>query len=363
MTKFQTYARENHKPGDAINDMWHPEAQAEAKAMNQELEDQKKARRKKIVDVVESVADAEKELTGSIVIYVNFTGSLPKIKPLTPVEKEKLFDPTISRESAKKIKGSKPLYGEFPALDELMAFIAESREGFKKFGYPFIGGGMTVLNVNSIPDAEEFAEDIEVKLPKMVDAMLVQYPAAITKEAVEKANPGLSFLHKETDYAPAEAIRQLFTFDRKWLYPGVPEVLKEVDKARWEKERARTAKVWAEVKANGIVLLRKQVSEMTERLVESMTPDADGKRRKFYGTTITNMTEFFATFDRRNLGNDTELAGEIEKLKNLVSNKDLRDFKEDDKLRATVKANAGKVVEKLKTMLVDSTARVISFED
>ena len=35
--QFRAWARENHKPGDAVNRLWHPVVQDECKKMNEEV--------------------------------------------------------------------------------------------------------------------------------------------------------------------------------------------------------------------------------------------------------------------------------------------------------------------------------------
>jgi hypothetical protein len=357
IAEFKKWARDNYKPGDPIEKIWHPVIQAEAEEMNAEVQRKREQDRQKIKEVVQSVDDVSAEFSGAIVLYTSFSGSLARSRALSPAEKEIVFKSTDAS-FRNKIKGSKPLFGNFPELDELESWRSKARDRFKALGIPFIGDGMTVLNIPLIPKAEDLADEIAVEQQTLVDKVIEVYAERITPEAVD-----IGPLYRASDYRPVETLRQLFRFTRKWMHFGVPEVLKEIDAARYKAERKRTAQIWAEVKQNGIILLRKSLAEMTERLVEAVTPKDGGEKKRFYGTAVTNLEEFFKTFENRNIADDKELAAQVEKLKKLIGNVDVDQFRTDDKLRATVAKNGVKILESLQTLTVDAEARAITFED
>lgn len=353
--KFRKWAREHYKPGEEIQDIWHPTILEEARIMNTEADAEKKQRREKIKNVVSSVDDAE--LTGKIVLFVSFEGSVTKTKQLSKAERE-IVTKTLPPEMAKKIGLNKPLLGEFKELEELEGWRAEQRERFKRFGIPFIGDGMTIVDINTIPDVEALANAVDAKQSELFERMIEVYPTKITRDAIPVPE-----LWNPLDYPTVDNLRNKFRWKRKWMHFGVPEVLKEINMAMYEAEWKRATIVWAEVRQNGIILLRKQVAEMTERLAESLTPSADGSKRRFYETTLTNMTEFFDRFDQRNLAGDTELAEVVKQLKALVSNQDVDSFKKDEGLRGRVLEASNRIVQEVSQMVTDAESRVITFED
>jgi len=369
MNKYQQYARTNYIINTEVDEFWHPEIQAECKVMNDEaelerqaLERETKARiaeeKARIKQVVASVEDLEEEMKGKIVIFTEFKGTLTETQALNGIEKD-LVKTDLDSDVKKRVGMSKPLFGDFPTYDRLKNKRIEWREKVKQFGIPFFGKGMTVIDIKSIPAVEALFDEIDTEMPVLARSVADEYPSVITQEAV-KTGP----LHNPRDYRNVSEIQGMFTLTRKWMPAfDVPDILKEVDMVRWEQERQRSAALWAEVRENGARMLREQVASMATRLVDSMENKEDGTKKKFFATTITQMDDFFATFENRNMSGDKDLAAEVQKLKDLIANRKTEDFKTDDALRAKVKAEGSKVLEKLNTMLVSASSRSISFEE
>lgn len=368
MTKFQGWARSNYDPitgVDGIDEMWHPEIQEECQVMLAEYREserqRKQAEQARVKEVVASVEDLEEQMKGKIVFFVRFKGSLPATKKLTKAEADLLrgTGASVTESVARKCGADKPLFGKFEAYEKLERQRAEWKEQLKQYGVPFFGEGMTVIDIRLIPEVESLCDEIDRKLPILTEEMLAAYPEAIKPEAVD-----IGPLHNPRDYKSAEELRRSFYCQRKWMPAfDVPDILKEVDMARWEAEKRRSAELWAEVRQNGMVLLRKQMAEMTARLVESVSPDAEGGKKRFYATSITNLTDFFETFERRDLAGDRDLAAEVQKLKDLVSGKDIEKFKTDEGLRKQVATAGAEIAGRLDAMLVSASARSIRLRD
>lgn len=326
----------------------------------QELERWRAAKDKeRIKEVVLNVDDAQKEFEGTIILHIAFEGSLAKTKAMTKAEKA-IPSAYLARDGVdpSKIKGMKTLF-ESEEYDAIETFKQQRRAEFGNLGIPFpLGSSMYLIRIANIPRAEELAEKTERELRALVEALEGAYPSQITPEAV-----GLGPLYNPGDYRAPEAIGGLFKFKSKWMHFGVPEILKEIDADLWEKERERTAAVWKEAKEQGLILLRQTVAGMVARLVEAVTPNPDGTRKRFYGTAVSNLTDFFEVFEDRNLAGDEELAEQIEKLKALVSGKEIEAFKTEESLRQTVKTEGVKIQAALETMLVSRGARRITLED
>lgn len=317
----------------------------------------------RIREVVMGVEDAQEEFSGTIILHVGFKGSLAKTKALTKTESG-ILTSTPGSELIKggldptKLKGAKTLF-ESEEYDAVEAFKQKRRTEFANLGIPFpLGDSMYLIKIVNIPKAEELAGKTDRELQALVARLQAVYPSQITPEAT-----GLGSLYNAGDYRVPEALESLFRFTSKWMHFGVPSVLKEIDAALWEKERERTAEVWREAKEQGLILLRKTTAEMVARLVEAVTPAADGTKKRFYATAVTNLTDFFEAFEDRNLAGDKELEEQVVKLKGIVAGKEVADFKTDDKLRDFVKTEGSKIQSTLESMLVSSEARVITFED
>lgn len=358
LNKFEQWARDNYEVGTPISEIWHPSIQAECQVMNEEAEAKAKADRERIKEVVLSVDDAQKEFEGTIILHVGFQGSLAKSKALTKTEVAMLQDFGGDEKMLKTLKHSKPLF-ENEEYDAIETFKSKRRAEFANLGIPFpLGDSMYLIRITNIPKAEELATKTEQELKGLVKALEGTYSASIAPEAVK-----LGPLYNAGDYKSPEALVGLFKFKSKWMHFGVPEVLKEIDAALWEKERERTAAVWQEAKEQGLMLLRQSTAEMVTRLVDAVTPDAEGNKKRFFATSVTNIEEFLNTFQDRNLANDTALMAEVEKLKKLIEGKSIEAFKTDEALRETVRKSGAEIGKSLESMLLPSNARIIELED
>lgn len=371
MTKFQTFARNNHKPGQPIDEMMHPEIIAECMVMDKEeldriaaIEEEYKAKKAadkaRIKEVVESVADINAELAGRIVVKVSFAGSLAKSKRLTKAEVKLVM--ALPEGVKVPIGGEKPLF-ECEEYDALTKFISDRRDEFASYGIPHVKfQAAHVVDITRIPEIEDLAEQTEVELP-----LLVEKVAAVWAAVIEKAEADLGPLFNPQDYRPVEALKGLFSFDYAWMAFGVPDELKQFDVRIYNKAQAKAKAIWAEVEANGVALLRTTISDLVAGLADSLTPKDGGERKKFYPTSVEKINQFIETFSRRNICKDVELEVEVEKLRKVVSGIEVDKLsagaKGDDALREKVRKQMEAAKATLSALVTDASARAIRFED
>ena len=362
MTKFQEYARKNHTPGNPIDEMWHPDIQAECQAMNEEETARKEAERKqreeereRIREVVSKTADISAELTGRIVVKVSFEGSHAKTKRLTPTERRLVI--TQPDEVKGVIGAEKPLF-DSAAYDELMSFINDRRSDFANYGIPHINFASShVVDVMRIPEIEALATKTEKELAEKVDAFIADWPRAI-----EAAKERLGPLFNAADYKPAEVLRNTFQFKYDWMAFGVPDQLKQFDIAIYEKAREKAEKAWKQIEANGVLLLRETIMELVGNLADALTPKEGGEKKRFYASNVTKIQQFIEDFKKRNICNDELLNLEVEKLNSIVSGVDVKALSSDDTLRASVRVKMETARESISELVIDASARKITFE-
>lgn len=367
MTKFQTYARTTYTPGSPIDEMWHPEIIAECIVINDEAKAAaEEAARTTIKEVIVSVSSLEDEFRGNISVYHSFRGSVTMEKQFSKEEKELMKKglPDALKEAFKGRKilfprdPEKPTSEPFPEWKKFQSARTAMAMRLKSYGVPFISDSTTMVKIVLIPEIEKFFKKIEADLAPLLEAVISAWPVRVSE-----AKARLGDFFDPRDYQSADQLAKEFAFKKKWMHFGIPDVLKEISPEIWEIERRRTAEAWAEVKQNGILLLRKEVSGMVERLNEAMRPAADGEKKKFYATAVTNMTDFFTEFENRNIVGDDELKAEIEKLKKLVTGRDIEAFKSDDSLRAKVKKETDEIKDRVASLLVVASSRQIKLED
>jgi len=361
MTKFQVFARANYKSLTAREDIWHDEIVAECDIMDAEELAKQAAARARIKEVVSATSDISAELSGRIVVKVAFTGSHPKKKALTKTEKGMVMQ--LPPDVKATIGGDKPLF-ECEEYDDLISFVSKRRGEFANFGIPHLTfEAAHVTDITSIPEIEALAEKTEKELPEMVEKFVAAWP-----EAIKRAEDRLGPLFNKNDYLPESALRSMFKFSYNWLAFGVPEELKQFDIAIYEKAQEKAKIAWAEIEANGVLLLRQTISDLVGGLAESLTPkDGSGELRKFYPSSVTKIEEFLNAFSRRNICKDSELEEEVEKLRKVVSGIDVEKLsagsKGDMELREKVKKQMEAAKASLASLTVSASARIIKLRD
>lgn len=363
MTKYQQFARANHTPGNAIDEMWHPDIQAEAAIMNQEEADRKEAERKRreedrarIREVVSKTADISADLSGRIVVKVAFEGSHAKTKRLTPAERALVI--TQPAEVKGAIGAEKPLF-ESEAYDALMGFISERREDFAAYGIPHIHFASShVVDVMRIPEIEELAAKTESQLSEKVEAFIADWPRAI-EAAREKLGP----LFRAEDYKNVDTIRALFKFKYDWMAFGVPDQLKQFDIAIYERARQKAERAWKQIEANGVLMLRQSIFDLATGLSDALTPKENGEKKRFYASNVTKIQQFIEDFKKRNICNDAELDAELKRIEEIVTGVDLKSMSSDDALRSSVKTRIDAARESLSELVTDASTRRITFDE
>ena len=360
MTKFQQYARNNYKPLEPIDEMWHPEIIAECGVMNKEEldrklaeEEKRKAEKARIKTVVESTADIDAMMTGKISFHIQFSGTVAKVKPLT--KEEAAIVMKLPPEVKGKIGGTKTLLVS-PELDALMKWISDRRELFKQFGLPNpLQDSTTIIEIPYIPDVEALAEKTELELPMEVEKFLAVYPAQVQAQEAE-----LGPLFNKLDYKTVEAIRGMFKFRYDWTGHGALEALKQTNIAFYTKAMERAAEQWKEIEAKGIVLMRETIEKMVTTLIGALDPEA----QKFHPSAVSKITEFCDSFSRRNICKDAELEAQIEKIKEIVSGVNIDKLSAgksgDAALREKVRKQMEAAKATLSELVVDAQERIIT---
>jgi len=362
-TKFQQYARNNYKPLEPIDEMWHPEIIAECGVMNKEEldrklaeEEKKKAERSRIKTVVESTADIDAMMTGKISFHIAFSGTVAKVKPLT--KEEAAIVMKLPPEVKGKIGGTKPLLVS-PELDALMKWISDRRELFKQFGLPNpLQDSTTIIEIPYIPDVEALAEKTELELPMEVEKFLAVYPGQVQAQEAE-----LGPLFNKLDYKTVEAIRGMFKFRYDWTGHGALEALKQTNVAFYKKAMERAKEQWAEIEAKGCVMMREEIAGLVTALAESLKPKDDGGAKKFFASSVTKITGFIESFDRRNILKDAALDAEMDRLAAVLNDVDVDKLsageKGDSALREKVRAQMEAAKATLSELVCDANLRVI----
>jgi len=300
---------------------------------------------------------------GFVIIAAEFNGSIANKRPMTSEEIDKVLanmNEEQRREAKKDLDGMvKRLFAKegYKELDALMSGTQALRESFKMLGQPF-ANGQTIMKVSVLCKYVKRKEEIKKKRKELVDALVASWPKATSREVVD------SQFYDEADYREASSLEGLFTFRTTMLGFVSEELLAEqVGEAALQAEQADMVNALAEVKMNGIALMRETISDLVSGLAESLTPGTDGVKKKFHASAVAKIMEYLESFQDRNLWGDNALQTEIDKLRGMVKGIDVNKLsagdKGDDALREKVRKQMEKAKANLKPLLVDASARLI----
>lgn len=171
-------------------------------------------------------------------------------------------------------------------------------------------------------------------------------------ELKEEARVKLGDRHfREQDYAAAEQVAAAFQTKARWWVFDVPQALKNLDRALYERESARLkaemSTAFDEVRDG----LRAMLADLLDHLVERLGQNPDGSKRIFRDTAVENLTEFLNLFDGRNVTDDDEMAGLVDKCKKVLGGREPDSIRKAEDVREYVRGGLADVKAKLDTMV------------
>jgi len=102
-----------------------------------------------------------------------------------------------------------------------------------------------------------------------------------------------------------------------------------------------------------------ELAKLIEHLTERLTVGADGTRKVFRDSAITNLTEFFSRFKTLNIRSNAELDRLVETAQKAVQGVSPDDVRTSDQLRERVANQLAGVQSVLDGLLVDQPRRKI----
>ena len=243
-----------------------------------------------------------------------------------------------------------------PELRQITNFDAEVRRYLYNTCLPFEVG------IHLCPFA--LLEQVEGRLRKLAEdrqslvaAFLAAYPALCHEAATR-----LRTLYNPQDYPPIEHVRGQFGFTWQYVSFGVPEQLREISTRIWEGEREKAAQVMAEAAEEIQQVLRAAMGELVAHMRDRLKDGPEGKPLKFKESTVAKLVEFLGTFEFRNVTDDGELQGLVEKARTLLAGVTTDGLRTTAGVRARVQQGMAEIATKLDTMIVKKPGRKFRFE-
>jgi hypothetical protein len=197
---------------------------------------------------------------------------------------------------------------------------------------PYTEPGVRLIRQADIEPFVHTMDGFHGELAEKVDEL-----AAVYDDIKADARQRLGRLYNPNDYP--QDVRGLFAVE--WDFPSVepPAYLMRLNPDVYRQEQER-------------------VSRRFEEAVR-LAPSADGDRKVFRDSAITNLSEFFERFKHLNVGSSVQLDSLVEQAQQLVQGVSPQSLRDDTSLRQQVATRLGQVQAQLDGMLVDAPRRRI----
>lgn len=186
-----------------------------------------------------------------------------------------------------------------------------------------------------------------VRRPKLVGEFMAKYREMEQNDfaALRSTEGGLGEHFRREDYPASDLVEQGFSFHFAYKpvgdltgFEGISDVIiaREIEKE--QSIRMQAVLEWRDA-------FRLAGQGALDTLFEALRPQADGKRKKLFDTTVTKLQDYLETFKPRDLSNDEEWDKEfVQKLRGILKGVTVDKLRESD----TLKDNVAKQLAELK---------------
>ena len=248
------------------------------------------------------------------------------------------------------LKVSKQLL-DSPELDAIKKADTRMRAWLYNTCLPY-DMGIQLLPVGLIESAQVKMADYATERSALVDAFVAAYPALC-----ETAAKHLGSLYNPADYPTVDAIRAKFVFEWQYISFGVPGQLKGISAALFQAEQEKAAQQMQAATEEITALMRQTLFDMVSHLQARLTPGDDGKPRILRESAVKNLQDFLTSFDLRNVTNDTELAVQVAKARELLDGTNAGVLRNSDMFREKVRMGMESITASLSTMVEEKAGR------
>lgn len=223
---------------------------------------------------------------------------------------------------------------------------------------PFDRGGVDAIALELVKPVDDKLLAYEARHNALVEKVCEVYPAK-----VEEAKQRLGVLYRITDYPPVERVRAAYAMYWQYVSIGTPQALEQISTEILKREEGKAAAKVAEAADEIVKVLSLTLKELTDAMIERLTPGEDGKARVFRNSLVTNLTEFLDLLPARNIVRNQELNQLAEQAKQILKGVDPATLRASREIREYVRTKMEDVKGKLEQMTLLRPTRAISFDD
>lgn len=169
--------------------------------------------------------------------------------------------------------------------------------------------------------------------------------------------------YQDTDYPSVDAMADRYRLEWRFFTMGAPGDLAAVSPELFAREKARIVDLLEEARTEAVGMLRAGFAELVDHLVDKLTPTKAGKRKRFFATNLSNLTEFLETFKSRDVGSDEELADLIGKARQIMAGVDVEKIRDESGFADQLRDSFEKVRQQAGALVSEAPGRRINPAD
>lgn len=235
---------------------------------------------------------------------------------------------------------------ESETLSAIHSFDGKTRESIYDKCHPF-KRGIYFLPLTLVEQMERELRERRAERGQMVAQFLEEYPELCRQVETRLTRK----FYNVADYPPADAVAARFEMSWQYISFGVPDALAAVNAEMFANARRQAAVQIREAAEHIEALMRGKMLELVAHLRDRLKPGPDGKKQRLHESALTNLAEFLAYFDHKNVTRDDELKNVVEDLRAKLANADVEAIKSTDTLRERLCVEMSAITEQLETMV------------
>ena len=236
---------------------------------------------------------------------------------------------------------------------------AETAEWVKNRSVPsMFKRGIYLIKLSAVESIIDYLKQRRAERLSLIAAFLAVY-----NQQKADAEIHLRGVYNPNDYPPLSVVASRFIFEWRLVGFDTPGRLKEIKESIWAEERDKAAADFESVKENAKMLLRAQLKDLVDHLIERLQPGEDGKKKIFKGSTVTNIAEFLENFKIRDLSDDAEMDLLVANAQKILSGVDPKDIRENEAVRDNMAAGFGLVKNFLDQMVTVGGSRKLTLDE
>ena len=241
----------------------------------------------------------------------------------------------------------KSLFAECHELDAIIKFQAKVRNEHYRLTLPWSDNGQRLLPTKALLEYQDTMGKSVQEFHRLVDAFLDKYDTLVAAAAFQ-----LGTLFDRDEYPTRDQVARKFAIDTSFSpLPAAGDfrldIEAEVQRELVTQYEARAKAQLAQANQDSWTRLHTALTKISGRL----TVDADGKKRVFHDTVVTNAEELCDLLTIMNVTNDPDLERARTKLADALNGVTPKELREEDGTRLETKRKVDAILSGFDWML------------